>query len=260
MTGGPFPVVRQQVAGRGARWALATTALVAGATAVEAFGPQPVAVGAYAGVALLLCLLAGTSVVQHATPVLTVLAGVCAARIVVIATPLPSTDPLIRTAVGGAGLWLIITLLLLADGGLGLRAESPAVPARQIAVVASGVAVGVLAYLVGADVVIQPTTSVEAVFALGAVAILAAAPEELLFRGLLSPVTGRFGRWALVLDALAYAAWYLPSRHLGMVVLAALVGAAAGQVRRRTGRVDALVGAHICATAVAVLVLPAAVG
>jgi membrane protease YdiL (CAAX protease family) len=248
------------VAGSGARAALAATALVAGAAAVETFRPQPVAVAGYAGVALVLSLLAGTRTVGQATPVLTVLAGVCAARIVVIATPLPSTDPVIRIAVGGAGLWLVLALLLWADGSLGLRGVSPAVPARQLGVVASGVAVGVLAYLVGGDVVIEPRTPLDAILALAVVAFLAAAPEELLFRGLLAGVTGRFGRCAPVLDGLAYAAWYLPSRDLGTVALAAVVGAAAGQVRRRTGRVDALVAAHIGATVVATLVLPAAVG
>jgi membrane protease YdiL (CAAX protease family) len=91
------------------------------------------------------------------------------------------------------------------------------------------------------------------------VVMLAALPDELLYRGLLIPAAADVvGRWSVPLAAAAYAMAYLPGGSDRQLLAALLLGLGLGWCRRRTGSVVGAVAAHGLLNLVVYVLLPLA--
>jgi membrane protease YdiL (CAAX protease family) len=89
------------------------------------------------------------------------------------------------------------------------------------------------------------------------VAVLQAAPEEYLFRGLLTPALSRtIGPLTPVVDGILFASAYGASRSWPLLALVLLCGVAASWVRRRFDTAAPTVVAHVCAAVVALALVP----
>jgi membrane protease YdiL (CAAX protease family) len=103
------------------------------------------------------------------------------------------------------------------------------------------------AVLVGslAPPTVQVTMGTPTVVAATILVVFAALPDELLFRGLLTPAcVGVAGGWGLPLSSAVYALSYLPGGSGRTILLAFLLGMALGWCRQRTGSVVGVVAAH----------------
>jgi uncharacterized protein len=131
--------------------------------------------------------------------------------------------------------------LTRADLGLVVAAWRP-----QAAVAATGVPLGLVAYLVAAPSPVAGTSGVAGVIA-GALILLVFAGllEELVFRGLVQTVfEGALGCPGVVWSTLLFAVMQLGARDAPLIVLMSAVGLGFGLCVRRTGSIVGVAAAH----------------
>lgn len=233
------------------------------AATLEATGNAAWAVTVQAAVALALCLPGSDGRAAGRDPLLAVLVGLSTVRIVVLALPLPTEALSTRTAVAGAGAWIVILLIrrALAQPMFTVARRRGNGADVQLLVLCCGVPAGIAANLIINPVPPNPGDTKGAVITALVLVALSAVPEEVLFRGLLAPASrASFGRLSVLFDGLVYGMWYAGTRDLGFILFAAVIGAGASAVRLAHGRVWALVTAHAVASVLALVIIPTITG
>jgi uncharacterized protein len=246
--------------------ALAGTALLVAylgtVAAVElAWRPLGVAVLAsaacYGLLALLLCLPLWAAADPRTATLLPPLTTVCVVRLVAFAALPTAVHPLTHLIVVGAPALVAVAMSarlrppewrLLRPHTWGWHG--------QALVALLGIPFAVLLWLL-APPTVQVTLGASTVVAATVLVVFAALPDELLFRGLLTPAAVRVaGGWGIPLSSAVYALTYLPGGSGRTVLLAFLLGMALGWCRQRTGSVVGVVAAHGLLNVLVFMLLP----
>jgi membrane protease YdiL (CAAX protease family) len=191
------------------------------------------------------------------------LALVALAAILAVALPVDNVSAALWPAIVGLplllGIWRAARRLGLGRCDLGLVAGPWRV---QAAIAAGGVPLGlVVAVALEPEPLSAPTGWAAFAGAAIAVGVFAGALEELLMRGLLQPLVVRaLGDGGVAWTAALTAALYLGSRSAPVVVAAGALGLVFGLVRRQTGSVAGIAGAHALIVAGALLIWPQVLG
>jgi membrane protease YdiL (CAAX protease family) len=191
------------------------------------------------------------------------LALVALAAVLALTLPIDAVTPVLWPAIVGLPLLLGIRR---AARRLGLRRRElglVAAPWRlQVAIAAGGVPLGlVVAVALEPPPLPAPTGAAAFAGAAIAVGVFAGGVEELLMRGLLQPLVVRgLGDHGVAWTAALTAALYLGSRSAPVVVAAGALGLVFGLLRRRTGSVAGIAGAHALIVAGALLIWPQVLG
>jgi membrane protease YdiL (CAAX protease family) len=126
----------------------------------------------------------------------------------------------------------------------------------QALVALLGIPFAVLVWLL-APPTVQVTMGTPTVVAATILVVFAALPDELLFRGLLTPAcVGVAGGWGLPLSSAVYALSYLPGGSGRTILLAFLLGMALGWCRQRTGSIVGVAAAHGLLNVLVFMALP----
>ncbi|HET9691965.1 MAG TPA: CPBP family intramembrane glutamic endopeptidase [Acidimicrobiales bacterium] len=263
------------IAGRPAAVAALLTGGLGGlvaAGALEWVGDFAAAAAVCIAVALVACALGPVQALGRGRELLTPLAAIATAKAALLATPLPLLTPASRLGVQAVLVWTVTILARRAELPLPADYKRGQAALRRIGrigrlgaeqlgagmlAVAAGIVVGAVAAAVVPYHQLVRGTGPGLVAELVVVAAGLAVPEELLFRGLLTPVLGRLtGTGAPVIDATVFAAAYGGAGSAGLLVIVAASGLVAAAVRLRTGSVWLPALAHAAAAATAVLLAP----
>lgn len=259
---------------------LSQSALAAVALTVVAFVATGVLLwsGRFTGATLLLgalvvvfSLLPALPGMRGLAPLSAALVAVSAAQIVPLALPLPLLTPGSRLALQGAGAWLVLLAVQWA-GPAELRwrrrgrAPGTAGPLRRVlgrpdqlltGIACGAVAGGIVSVILPVYPQTQPPTTLGVVTEALAVTLMVAVPEELLWRGLLSPrLWESVGPLAVVIEGVLYASSYGDSQRLALLALVFVAGAVASILRRVSGSVRAPLVGHCVTVLLALVVLP----
>lgn len=227
-----------------------------GCTAARAF---PVAVALHGLLILGAAVAYAAAAPGGARPVLLCLLLVSLEQVLALATPYPQLGPAGRATLAGAPFAVGVVVAL---GNPTLRAllRTSVSPSwggwvLQGLVALAGVPVGIVAGLQSR--LPDPGRLVPAALTAAAVVLFAVLPEEVVFRGLLDPLGFNLNRsWLLISEVALYAGAYAVTGRVGLVLLAAVAGTAAGYFRIRSGCLAGVAAAHAVAATVAVVVLP----
>lgn len=140
-----------------------------------------------------------------------------------------------------AGALLVARVLGLRAPELGLRAGGWH---DQLVVAVSGIPLGLLALALGAGEAFEPLRETSPIAPACAI-VLAAAVQEVIFRGILATTFGElFGRAGMLWTSALFAATAIASGSVGLVVALALCGLVWAWGRQRTGSIVGTIVAH----------------
>jgi membrane protease YdiL (CAAX protease family) len=151
-----------------------------------------------------------------------------------------------------------IALRLAPVVGLGLKPLlSVRAAAIDVAAVAAGAALGLVAYLAGAEALWPKDAPADRIAFGVAAAIVAAIVEELVFRGLVQGTLQRAaGRLGLLMASATFAATYLDAGSATLVLTFVLAGAVFAYVVARTGALPGVILGHVLLVAGAGAIWP----
>ncbi len=156
-----------------------------------------------------------------------------------------------------AGALLVARVLDLTRAELGLRGGSAA---AQLAVALTGIPLGLLALALGGARAFEPLAGASPV-PLAVAIVLAAAVQELIFRGVLAAAFGQlFGRAGIAWTSALFAAAAVATGSVGLVAVLALCGLVWGWARERTGSIAGTTAAHVLVASGLALVAPNVLG
>jgi membrane protease YdiL (CAAX protease family) len=155
-----------------------------------------------------------------------------------------------------AGALLVARVLDLTRAELGLRGGGGA----QLAVALTGIPLGLLALAVGGARAFEPLAGASPV-PLALAIVLAAAVQELIFRGVLATTFGQlFGRMGIASTSGLFAAAAVATGSVGLVAVLALCGLVWGWARERTGSIAGTTAAHALVAGGLALLAPTGLG